>query len=137
MGLDMYLSGRKYMRPDYEATGTERKEDGFRVDEVKLDLAYWRKHPDLHGYIVRTYGGGEDTCQEIHLDADALRAIQQAVEQEQLTVTTGFFFGSSGEHWNKGEGKQKTLLALATAVKWLEAQDPDKDHRNVYYQASW
>lgn len=136
MGLDMYLSGRKYMRPDYEATGNERKEDGFRVDEVKLDIGYWRKHPDLHGYIVRTYGGGEDNCQEIHLNDLQLKDISDAVEKGRLTPTAGFFFGTS-EHWNMGENKQKTLLALATAVKWLEAQDPDKEHRAVYYQASW
>jgi hypothetical protein len=76
MGLDMYLSGRKFMRPDFENAGNERKEDGFRVDEVKLDLAYWRKHPDLHGYIVRHYMGGKDECQEVFLDAEALRAIR-------------------------------------------------------------
>jgi hypothetical protein len=27
------------------------------------EVGYWRKHPDLHGYIVETFADGVDACQ--------------------------------------------------------------------------
>lgn len=59
MGLDMYLSGRKYLR-----YGNDQIEDGFRVEEKIVRLGYWRKHPNLHGYIVKTFADDVDECQQ-------------------------------------------------------------------------
>ena len=57
MGLDMYLEGRK-SRYDKQET-----EDGFPLQTKVLELGYWRKHPNLHGYIVQEFADGVDECQ--------------------------------------------------------------------------
>jgi hypothetical protein len=58
------------------------------------------------------------------------------VEQDKLTTTDGFFFGTS-ERWNTGEGKQQTIQALIKAEAWMADSMTEVDHRAVYYQASW
>ena len=52
MGLDMYLTGEKFLTRQGTTT-----EDGYPVKERHLALGYWRKHPDLHGFIVLRYVG--------------------------------------------------------------------------------
>lgn len=123
MGLDMYLTGVR----TFKAHGIPR---GDKRGEM-IDLGYWRKHPNLHGYIVREFAGGEDRCQEIHLYADDLRQIIAAVEAQELPETTGFFFGVSD-----GTEKEGDRLIFQEAVTWLEQDDPEA-WRAVVYRASW
>lgn len=137
MGLDMYLTGRKHLWRNYDKPEENREENGFPLETVTLSVGYWRKHPDLHGYIVQQYGGGKDDCQEIDLSADALRDIRRAVEQNKLPHTEGFFFGNSGSLWLEGEGRQFTLNTLHKAEEWLASGDERKELRAIIYQASW
>src|SRR4051812_6140992 len=95
MGLDMYLRGEKFFWTDWETPSNNRIEDGFRVTSLQIELGYWRKHPNLHGYIVNTFAGGVDECQNITLDAEALNKIILACKVAGLPHTTGFFFGES------------------------------------------
>jgi hypothetical protein len=85
MGLDMYLVGNK--STSYKA---EVMEDGFPVMATQLKLGYWRKHPNLHGFIVQQFADGEDNCQEIYLSKDDLLKIIQAVKDDNLPYTEGF-----------------------------------------------
>lgn len=153
MGLDMYLEGRTF---NWDHKNVEKR-DGFRVKGVTLELGYWRKHPDLHGYIVQTFANGKDECQQIPLDEDALRNILEAVKANRLPHTEGFFFGQS-----QPEHKKETIKILEGAIKWLEQETPPrrreprsigggmaiemltvkdfagaKESREVIYQASW
>lgn len=154
MGLDMYLEGRTFNW----ATGDQvEMRDGFRVKGVMLELGYWRKHPNLHGYIVATFAGGKDNCQEIELDDDAIRDIIDAVKANRLPVTTGFFFGRSD-----GSEDTETIAILERALAWLEDATPPtmrkaepiaagmaavmikpedfsdaRESRSVIYRASW
>lgn len=73
MGLDMYLTGERYLR--------QRQTTRYPLKSECYDLGYWRKHPNLHGYIVKTFADGEDHCQEIELDEARLRRIIKAVER--------------------------------------------------------
>ena len=80
MGLDMNLYGRKliaYNRWDEKAAPL--MEDGFPVSDVILEMGYWRKHPNLHGYIVNIFADGEDECQEIELSEEDLLKIAAAI----------------------------------------------------------
>jgi hypothetical protein len=133
MGLDMNLYGRKRRWLwDGEAS---MHVDGFPVNSttLELDVAYWRKHPNLHGYIVREFAGGVDECQEIELNAGDLKKILAASEADELPHTSGFFFGESGP-----EDKEPTRKKLEAAIKWLETKDPDeRTTREVVYRASW
>lgn len=117
MGLDMYLEGRTFNWNREKA----EKRDGFPVQGVILDLAYWRKHPNLHGFIVREFAGGKDECQEIPLDEDALVKIIDAVKRDALPHTDGFFFGES-----RPEDKLPTIKMLEKALEWLRGEKPPR-----------
>src|ERR1035437_7806765 len=93
MGLDMYLEGRKFLTTNWEKPEDNTIEDGKRLKGKILELGYWRKHPNLHGFIVNSFAEGEDKCQEIELDSDQLKEIIIAVNAGTLPDTSGFFFG--------------------------------------------
>lgn len=131
MGLDMYLDGRKFLRTDWKNPENNPKEDGFEIKERSLRIGYWRKHPDLHGYIVQNFAGGVDECQEIDLSADDLKKIINAVKERQLPHTVGFFFGTSD-----GSEDEETIQILERAFDWLTTKEPNVS-RAIVYQASW
>lgn len=131
MGLDMYLKGSKYLYQDFKNPNNAPKLDGYRVKEYILDLGYWRKHPNLHGYIVQTFAKGVDECQEIHLSPDDLKTIIKAVKEDKLPETEGFFFGKSD-----GSEKEDDLKIFKAALKWL-TEESNNSSRDVIYQASW
>jgi hypothetical protein len=126
MGLDMYLIGEKFYLPD-AANG----EDGYDLRTKTLSLGYWRKHPNLHGYIVNTFADGIDECQQIDLSAADIQKILAAVEADDLPHTEGFFFGVSD-----GSEKQETLDIFRSALEWISKSEP-QTIRSVHYRASW
>ena len=126
MGLDMYLNGSKYLTNKNDIT-----EDGFRLKERILELGYWHKHPNLHGYIVENFAGGDDSCQDIQLSEAQIQQIIEAVKNKTLPVTSGAFFGESDGSEDAG-----TIKTLEKAIKWLR-KESDFDWRSVYYRASW
>lgn len=141
MGLDMYLEGRKGLIQDYKNPDNDQTEDGFRKIAHTLELGYWRKHPDLHGFIVQTFAGGNDDCQQIWLCRKDLVAIIDAVKEGRLPSTTGFFFGASPRKDDGDEYRRSVendVAILEGAIRWLDGPyDSSKEHRLVFYQASW
>jgi len=128
MGLDMYLTGEKFVM----ATGLQ--EDGFPLRSKTLELGYWRKHPNLHGYIVQTFAGGKDECQEIYLGApERIRTIIAAIKADELPDTTGFLFGVSDP---SDERMEEDIAIFERALAWLETDEPGI-FRSVRYRASW
>jgi len=130
MGLDMYLMGSK---TPMVFQGEQRKEDGFPISKIVVDLGYWRKHPNLHGYIVQSFAEGLDECQSISLDAEDLEKISEAIKNGDLPVTAGFFFGESRIGHDQVE---HDLDILGKAIKWVCDEKPG-EYRSVVYQASW
>lgn len=94
MGLDMYA----YTAPsDLIGRDVDFKLDGLRGVS---DLHYWRKHPNLHGWMEMLYrakGGAEEVfnCTTVRLTRDDLDALEAAIRDDALPETTGFFFGAS------------------------------------------
>ena len=130
MGLDMHLSGEQYLHEDYEDESKNIIMEGYRLKAYRYDLGYWWKHPDLHGFIVENFAT-QDDCQPVYLDGDDLLTIIQAVQENRLPHTEGFFFGESG---NDEAQKAEDIQILSKARKWLADGDWT---RSVYYQASW
>jgi hypothetical protein len=131
MGLDMYLTGEKYLPEDWTNPTNNQQEDGFRIKSVRLELGYWRKHPDLHGFIVANFAEGIDNCEPINLDGENIQAIIEAIRHDRLPTTTGFFFGASdNDEGQKTEG----IETFSKALIWLRA---DEGWRWVEYRASW
>lgn len=131
MGLDMYLCGEKYLWKDFENPKMNKKENGFRVKSVTLDLGYWRKHPNLHGFIVQSFAKGVDECQQIELSEEAILTIIDAVKTKKLPHTEGFFFGRSD-----GSEDKATIKVFEKALKWLRTKEKNV-MRSIYYRASW
>jgi len=127
MGLDMYLTGEKFVM------SLKLQEDGFRLRSKTLELGYWRKHPNLHGYIVQTFAGGKDECQTIDLGPDQIRTIIAAVKARELPDTTGFFFGVSD---SSPERLEEDIAIFENALAWLET-DESGVVRFIKYRASW
>jgi hypothetical protein len=121
MGLDMYAS-----------TVTEKpaSEVDFEVKACE-PLHYWRKHPNLHGWMARLYEakGGQDedfNCVNLHLTAHDLGALEAAIKADGLPFTTGFFFGES-----EGSEYADDLAFIARAREAIAAG------RFVVYSAWW
>jgi hypothetical protein len=126
MGLDMFLYGRQITSFDSDETL-----DGKKLIASEVDLGYWRKHPNLHGYIVDTFADGKDECQRIELGSDSIRQIIEAIKTEKLPHTEGFFFGTSN---NSEEQKAADIKVFEEALAWADNSDR---YRYVIYQASW
>lgn len=116
MGLDMYA---------YTA-------DKAGQEVTARELAYWRKHPNLHGWMERLaesknldYGSFNGV--ELELTWEDLAALEQAVTHKQLPATTGFFFGRDADE----EYYQNDLefIKNARAELFLGLK--------VFYNSSW
>lgn len=143
MGLDMYLEGHKYLFSSGKKSEVV-KEDGFRLKEKILELGYWRKEPDLHGYIVEKFADGKDDCKDIELGKEEMLDIISAVKERRLPHTSGFFFGASCDPESQDEQERewalqferKTIETFEKAIAWSETREPE-EMRWVAYRASW
>jgi len=129
MGLDMYAYTVEKDRFDNVVDTTEQREVFY---ENKTDLFYWRKHPNLHGWMeqhvyVDEYGGEDEfNCIPVKLDERLLDLLQCAVVNGLLPETDGFFFGKS-----LPEEKKTDLEFIAQARKAISAG------KDVYYDSWW
>lgn len=129
MGLDMYLHGKKFF-----PNNNRHDEDGFPVTEHTLELGYWRKHPNLHGYIVQNFADGNDDCHEISLSRNDLQQIIHAIRKRELPHTVGFFFGNSDE---SDEQVENDIAVFERAIAWLDSKKDIPEWCDVIYRASW
>jgi hypothetical protein len=121
MGLDMYAFATRTA----PATPVD-----FSADESQ-ELAYWRKHPNLHGWMEHLYrakgGTAEDfNCVNLQLDAADLDALEHAVRSKTLPPTVGFFFGQTD-----GSEYGEDLAFIARAREALARGEA------VYYTSWW
>lgn len=91
MGLDQFA----FVRASRPATPVD-----FDSAEDDTELHYWRKHPNLQGWMEKLYRrkGGKDesfNCVPVELTGEDLDALEMAVRGNELPETTGFFFGRS------------------------------------------
>ena len=144
MGLDMYLNSRVYHSGiTYDENKKMRVREletveGFKKKATELEIAYWRKHPNLHGYIVNTFNKGVDNCRPIELTPKHLDQIADAIEKNELPYTNGSFFGSSEDHEKK---KKENIKIFRDASTWLDKKLVEKsqhgDWFSIHYEASW
>lgn len=125
MGLDQYayaVAAKYVTKPvDFEIPEKARREE----------LAYWRKHPNLQGWMRELYiqkGGGDQdfNCVPVQITEEDLDALERDVLAEDLPETSGFFFGSS-----RPEDKDDDLAFIHKAREALRAG------KAVYYSSWW
>ena len=91
MGLDMFA---------YTTSEAPMHPVDFPTPQAAIELYYWRKHPDLHGWMEQLYrdkGGAADTfnCVTVALDPADLDRLEADIRAGRLPCTEGFFFGAS------------------------------------------
>ena len=128
MGLDMYLKGERYFNAYCAHPLNVEAVSGHKSEE----LGYWRKHPDLHGFIVHQFRSGNDKSDfRVNLTEDRLRQLIAAVRANALPKTTGFYFGESTT-----ANDPNTIEKLERAIAWLKVKEEGVS-RFVIYVCSW
>ena len=137
MGLDQYA----YVA----ARAGQNKEfwDGARLDEDSKEfrnpavtqpreLAYWRKHPNLQGWMERLaehkglqYNSFNGV--ELELTAEDLDELERAVKKKKLPPTQGFFFGEDSDQYYYQKDLDFIRQARAELFMGLK----------VFYNSSW
>lgn len=121
MGLDMMAF-----------TTIERltSEVDFDVEQLE-ELHFWRKHPNLHGWMKRLYHakGGRDrtfNCSNLALNLSDLNNLEKVIQDGALPFTAGFFFGTS-----EGSEKDDDLTFIGKARAAINGG------MSVFYRPWW
>lgn len=124
MGLDMYA----FAAPKAAITS----EVNFKLKDVPdiQELHYWRKHPNLHGWMRDRYiakgGMAEFNCEPVVLTSHDLDELERAIRDHELPSTGGFFFGESDG--SELDDDLKFVTAARTAIA---------DGKVVIYDSWW
>lgn len=85
------------------------------------EIAYWRKHNALHGWMESLYrkkGGTEEfNCVPVELNKTDLELLELVVTSGMLPETQGFFFGGDTRFCE--DYKEQTLEFIKKARKYL------------------
>ena len=136
MGLDMYAYvAAKAGEYDeyYAADGTYADGEWTVPGKTKpRELAYWRKHPNLHGWmekLAQDKGLSYDSFNGIELELtwEDLDEMEQAVTHGQLPATGGFFFGRNADEEYRESDLEFVRNARAELFLVLK----------VFYNSSW
>ena len=139
MGLDMYAyTGRKgQMNEFYDQDIQFNRETGdwdvpLGGVQKPRELAYWRKHPNLHGWmekLAKEKGLTYNTFNgiELELTYEDLKILERDVERGRLPSTQGFFFGNDADRHYKAQD----LKFIQDARTELFAGN------QVFYNSSW
>lgn len=155
MGLDMYLTAKKYLWHDKDAelasdiaeklgvkADPERRFNGSSlvVKGIEVDAMYWRKANAIHGWFVENIQDGEDDCREYYVDREQLEQLRDlcadilehpdAERDSDLEPTEGFFFGST----EKDEYYYDDLRNTVEGINRALTLDPSF---SFYYCSSW
>ena len=120
MGLDQYA----YIK---ENSG---EIDG-KPQEQHVDVATWRKHPNLQGYMEslwRNRGNqGEFNCVEVELSKEDILELNSVIIKQDLPETTGCFYGGNADEYYK----KADLKFISEALKHIN------EGSKIYYSSWW
>ena len=136
MGLDQYAyvasrAGQQnefYDTAEYDET---LKEYANPAVAKPREIAYWRKHPNLQGWMQRLWesrgNSGDFNGDELELTWADLDELERAVTHGQLPPTTGFFFGNESDDYYREQDLEFIRNARAELFLGLK----------VFYNSSW
>ena len=122
MGLDMYA---------YVAN----KEDDHTSESNSRELAYWRKHPNLHGWMEQLWRSRNTDPSadpmfngiELELFWEDLEHLEEDIKNGRLPSTSGFFFGDNSDDYYRSQDLEFIRQARAEIFTGLK----------VFYNSSW
>jgi hypothetical protein len=136
MGLDMYAYvGRPGQRDEFYEKSHWDEQTKELVGPVSkpIELAYWRKHPSLHGWMEQLWQkqNPEDMSTfngiELELTWEDIDDLERAVRHGKLPFTEGFFFGKPADNVYYEEDLKFCVNAKAELFLGLK----------VFYNSSW
>ena len=136
MGLDMYayVAAKAGAQAEFGEGASWDKEKGAMVNPNATEpreIAYWRKHPNLHGWMQRLWeskgNSGEFNGDELELTWEDLEQLEQDIRNKNLPDTTGFFFGRDADDEYREQDLKFVREAKAEAFLGLK----------VFYNSSW
>lgn len=146
MGLDMYLTGKRYLSKYDEKEKAQREELSkffsdvdFQPKEVSFDVGCWRKANHIHKWFVDNIQEGEDDCKEYYVDTEKLvelltlckKVLETQDEAEDILPTqSGFFFG--GEEYD-----EYYFETIKYTIEIIEKALKNKENLDFYYRSSW
>ena len=140
MGLDMYayVAARAGQQSEFyeNATFDDNSKDFVNTTVTRpREIAYWRKHPNLHGWMEQLWnsrnGGNQDGSNfngiELELTYEDLEILELDIIAGTLPGTSGFFFGNDAdEHYQEQDLK---FIREARAELFMGLK--------VFYNSSW
>ena len=141
MGLDMYayVASKKGQQSEYyeKAIWDDEKKEFNSPISKPHEIAYWRKHPNLHGWMEQLWrskgmpgtGNRDVTFNgiELELSWDDLDELERAIRHNQLPNTSGFFFGNPADNHYYEQDLEFVNNAKAEVFLGLK----------VFYNSSW
>lgn len=110
----------------------ENGEIDYELQNVEVkEIAYWRKHPNLHGWMENLYrekGGKEQSFNgdPVVLTLEDLDRLEEDILRKNLPRTAGFFFGQSDDD-----------ISLRDLEFVLGARKAIQEGDTVFYDSSW
>jgi hypothetical protein len=154
MGLDMYLSARKYLSGWNHSKAEEKAEfnklakdsgmskliaSGAPSGYLEFHVAYWRKANQIHKWFVDKVQKGEDDCGKYYVEREQLQELRDLCQailddpkkaEEELPTQAGFFFGGT-------DYDEYYLADLKETVSQLDNALACPDSWEFEYHSSW
>jgi hypothetical protein len=120
MGLDMYAYTKN------------------PVTEEVTEIAYWRKHNALQGWMLNLWeskfkdpkeSSDDFNCAVLNLTLEDIERLEKDIISDNLSETEGFFYGSDSRY--DDYKKEQTLRFIMDAKVALH------DGLKVYYSSDW
>ena len=139
MGLDMYAYAAARNGQMDEYWNRTLDEDVRGVIEQPREIAYWRKHPNLHGWMESLWNekgrpGIDKSFQdvmfngvELELTWEDLDQLEEDIKNVRLPSTSGFFFGDDSDDYYREQDLEFVRKARAEIFTGLK----------VFYNSSW
>lgn len=152
MGLDMYLTARRYVS-QYSEPALQQKlapladeclppDGNMGAIQIERDVAYWRKANHIHNWFVQNVQGGQDDCNSYDVSIEQLEELRSTCEKalqcvavkgetvtvdeervsELLPTKSGFFFGGTDYDQWYVEDLKSTVSQLDKVLAWVRAE---------------
>ncbi len=136
MGLDQYAYVTARAGQNDEWWGQYDTPEDQRTVAKPREIAYWRKHPNLQGWMERLWHdkGGQLPSDdpmfngiELELTWEDLDRLEYDILNSLLPHTKGFFFGDDSDQYYKQQDLEFVKQARAELFSGLK----------VFYNSSW
>ena len=147
MGLDMYLSAKRYLS-EYNPSDADLRAGVMALDfgmgdmevkEVSFEAMYWRKANAIHRWFVQNVQDGVDDCRTSYVGREHLESLLRTCQEvkakpkkadELLPTSSGFFFGGTEYDEWYFEGINDTIEIINEALAMPEEWEFE-------YHSSW